>query len=402
MPTYFCKIGTADGRVLDKEFEAGNSDLLRESLEDQGFYVFQVRRRFLHSFLNRSPIGSHWNSRRFLAFNQELLVLMRSGLPILQVFDTLLDRQDSSNVLEVLREIREDIRGGSSLSDAFGKFPRYFPHLYIASIKAGERTGDLPVTLSRFITYQKRVEAIKAKIKNAAFYPSLLTIAVVAVVLFLMLYVVPRFTQIYADANVQLPLMTRVLVASAKGLTQGLPLWLPLVLVSVAVGRIWLKSERGGMLFDRLKLRIPFIGPLLIEYALLSFSRTLGTTIASGIPIVTSLQMARGTLNNRILESRMVLATRRIEEGSKLADAFEQTGFFPKIALRMIAVGETSSSLADMLTDVADYYESEVEQRLDRLTALIEPIMMASMGLLIGGIVIAMYFPIFQLGATIQ
>ncbi len=401
MPTFICKIGTSDGRVLEKEFEARSRELLRESLQEQGFYVFAIRQQLLLSLLGGGVGQGRWTSRRFLSFNQELLVLLRSGLPILQVLDTILERLETGGMLQVLREIREDIRGGSSISEAFGKFPKYFPQLYIASIRAGERTGDLPETIARYIAYQKRVEVVKTKVKNAAFYPVLLTIAVVLVVLFLMLYVVPRFSQIYADANVELPLMTRMLVATANGLTSGLPVLIPLVVGGAVAVRLFLRSERGALLFDRFKLKVPFFGDLLIEYALLSFCRTLGTVLASGIPIVQSLQMSRGTLNNRVLETRMSHAVRRIEEGASVSEAFEQAGYFPNLALRMIAVGETGGALADMLGDVADYYEGQVEQRLERLTSLIEPVMMASMGLLIGGIVIAMYFPIFQLAGTV-
>jgi len=401
MPTFLCKIGAADGRVLDKEFEAGSRDLLRESLQEQGFQVFSIRRLRFQLLRGGKAFQGRWSSRRFLAFNQELLVLLRSGLPILQALDTILERVEAGGMLQMLRDIREDIRGGAALSDAFGKFPRCFPSLYVASIRAGERTGDLPVTLERFIAYQKRVEAIKTKLKNAAFYPTLLTIAVVIVMLFLMLYVVPRFAQIYADANVQLPLATRLLIATTHGLTAGLPLLLPALAGGVVLIRLFLQTERGGLLVDRAKLRLPLVGRLLNEYALLSFCRTLGTLLASGIPIIQALQMSRGTLNNRILEGRILLATRRVEEGSSVSASFEQAGFFPHIALRMISVGEAGGSLAVMLTDVAEYYESEVEQRLERMTALIEPVMMASMGLLIGGIVVAMYIPIFQLAGTV-
>jgi len=401
MPTFHCKIGAADGRVLDKEFEAGSRDLLRESLQEQGFQVFSIRRHRFQSLRGSKAFQGRWSSRRFMAFNQELLVLLRSGLPILQALDTILERVEAGGMLQMLRDVREDIRGGSALSDAFGKFPRFFPALYIASIRAGERTGDLPITLERFIVYQKRVEAIKTKVKNAAFYPSLLTIAVVIVVLFLMLYVVPRFAQIYADANVQLPLATRLLIAATHGLTAGLPLLIPLFAAGVVLLRLFLQSERGGLLADRTKLRLPLFGRMLSEYALLSFCRTLGTLLASGIPIIQALKMSRGTLNNRVLEGQMSLATRRVEEGASVSAAFDQAGFFPAIALRMISVGEAGGSLAAMLGDVAEYYESEVEQRLERLTTLIEPVMMASMGLLIGGIVIAMYIPIFQLAGTV-
>jgi len=402
MPTFVAKIGTADGRVVEKEFEASSRAMLRESLEDQGFYVFRIRQRPFQFLFPRNFLASRPGSRRFLAFNQELLVLLRSGLAILQVLDTLLDRLESGRFAEILREIRDDIKGGSALSEAFGKFPRFFPPLYIASLKAGERTGDLPITLGRYILYQKRVEALKAKVRSASFYPALLTVAVTGVLAFLILYVIPSFTQIYADANVELPLMTRVLIAISENLVRSLPLLIPLLLVAAFLLQALVRSERGRLVMDRYRLQLPFFGGLFLDYAMSGFCRTLGTTLSSGIPVVQALQMSRGTLNNRYLEASLLEATRRVEEGSSLSAAFEQSRVFPVIALRMIGVGETSGALADMLGEVADYYEGEVERRLDRLTTMIEPAMMMAMGLLIGGIVVAMYIPIFQLAGTVR
>jgi type IV pilus assembly protein PilC len=276
-----------------------------------------------------------------------------------------------------------------------------FPHLYVASIRAGEQSGDLPVTLARFIEYQKRVEAIKAKVRSATFYPALLAIAVTVVLAFLLLYVIPSFTQIYADADVDLPLLTQLVIALANAHLTGLPVWLPVLLVALVVARFYAKTERGALLVDRVKLKLPFFGVLLTEYALSTFCRTFSTTLASGIPVVQAMQMSRGTLNNRIMERQLSGAVKRIQEGAKISEALEQTGHFPVIALRMIGVGETSGSLVDMLTDVSEYYEDEVERRLDRLTTMVEPLMMLTMGLLIGGIVVAMYIPIFQLAGTV-
>ncbi|HEY7745935.1 MAG TPA: type II secretion system F family protein [Desulfuromonadales bacterium] len=388
--------------MVEKEFEAATRELLRENLEEQGFYVFAIKKRPLQFLWKKEGGRGRLTGKRFLTFNQELLVLIRSGLPILQVLDTIIERIEPGGMLEILRQIREDIRGGSVLSEAFGKFPRAFPHLYIASIKAGERTGELAVTLSRFIAYQKRVEAIRAKVRSASFYPMLLCIAVVTVLLFLMLYVVPSFTQIYADANVQLPFITRALIGVATGLTRGLPLLLSLLAATVVTLRIYLRSQAGKLMLDRLKLKLPFFGALLVDYALSGFCRTFATTLSSGIPVVQAMQMSRGTLNNLILENRLSGAVLRVEEGTAISTALEQTGFFPLMALRMIGVGESTGALADMLTDVSDYYEAEVERRLDRLTTVIEPLMMMAMGLLIGGIVVAMYIPIFQLAGTVR
>jgi type IV pilus assembly protein PilC len=223
-----------------------------------------------------------------------------------------------------------------------------------------------------------------------------------SVVLFLMLYVIPSFTQIYADADVELPLLTRVVIAAAEGLTRGLPIILPLLVAAVIALRLFLRTEKGALLLDRIKLMIPFFGALMVDYALSGFCRTFGTTLSSGIPAVQAMQMSRGTLNNRVLENALTGAIRKVEEGTAISAALEQSGFFPVIALRMIGVGEASGSLAEMLADVSGYYEEEVERRLDRLTTLIEPMMMLTMGLLIAGIVVAMYIPIFQLAGTVR
>ena len=402
MPSFSCKVGTSDGRVLEKEFDAVSAEILRENLEGQGFFVFQVRRRPLAFLFSKEANSARLSGRRFLAFNQEFLVLIRSGLPILQVLDTITERLEAGALLEVLRDIRNEVRGGSMLSEAFAKFPRIFPHLYIASVRAGEKTGDLPVTLARYLVYQKRQEALKAKIKGASFYPALLTIAVLVVLAFMLLYVVPSFTQIYADANAQLPLLTRILIGISTGLVSWMPLLLPALIVAIAGARLYALSGPGALQIDRVKLKVPFFGPLFLDYALSGFCRTFGTTLASGIPAVQAMQMSRGTLNNRVLEEAMVRAVQRVEEGTTISSAIEQTGYFPVIALRMIGVGEASGALAEMLADVAEYYEEEVERRLDRLTTLIEPIMMMAMGLLIGGIVVAMYIPIFQLAGTVR
>lgn len=401
MPSYLCKIGTADGRVVEKIFEAVGKEQLKENLEEQGFFVFQIRIQLFQFLKQGDAQRGRLTGSRFLAFNRELLVLLRSGLPILQVLDTLIGQMEASGLREVLTDIRNEIKGGSMLSDAFANHPRYFPHLYIASMRAGEKTGDLPVTLSRYLEYQKRVEEIRKKVKSASFYPILLTSAAICVLVFLLLYVVPTFTQIYTDANAELPLLTRMLIAFSDGLGKIAPiLFLGAILFFFFFKGVG-ATARGRLLYDKGRLRLPYFGTLLVDYALSSFCRTLGTTLMSGTPLVTAMTMSRGTLNNRVLEAEMVKAIHRIEEGTALSDSFQRCGFFPPIALRMIGVGETTGALDEMLGEVADYYESEVERRLTFLTTMIEPVLMLGMGLLIGVIVFAMYVPIFQMGATL-
>lgn len=401
MPSFHCKIGTADGRVVDKVYESVTKAQLQENLEEQGFYVFQIRRQPMSFLQGEKYRNARMTSRRFLSFNQELLVLLRSGLPILQIFDTQIDQIEAGPFRDIISEIREEIRGGNSLSESFAKFPQSFPPLYIAALKAGEKTGDLSETLSRFLEYQKRVEVIRAKIRSASFYPLILTVAAVVVVFFLMLFVVPSFTQIYTDANVELPLMTQLLMGFAELIGTYWYLFPVIVVVCIPILKSLRRSNRARLRFDRLILRFPFVGGLKIDYALSSFNRTLGTTLSSGTPLVAAMRMSRGTLNNSSLEQGMAQATRQVEEGSSLSESLANTEFFPPLALRMISVGETAGSLIDMLRDIADYYEAKVEQRLTQLTTMIEPVLMMTMGLLIAFIIVAMYVPIFQLAGTV-
>jgi type IV pilus assembly protein PilC len=402
MASYQCKIGTSDGRIVERSFEASNREALRQNLEDQGFFVFNIRRKLLGRSVGVGKGSSNLTGARFLSFNQELLVLIRSGLPILQVIETLIDQMEPSHLRDVLREVREDIKAGSSLSEALSKYPQIFNHLYIASIRAGEKTGDLPVTIGRFIEYQKRVEIIRAKIRSAAFYPIMLTSLASCVLFFMLVYVVPTFTQIFADANIELPLITRLLIGFSEGLTSYLPLFILTLIIGVFLFKRFLRSSRGRFWIDRLILRLPFFGKLACDYAISSYTRTLGTTLASGTSLVPAMTMSRGTLNNRCLEKEMAAAVQRVEEGTGLSESLTRTDFFPPIALRMIAVGETTGALIEMLGDVAEYYESEVEKRLVKLTTLIEPILMMVMGVMIGLIVLAMYIPIFQMGQTVS
>jgi type IV pilus assembly protein PilC len=257
MPKFRCKIGLPEGRVVDKQFDAFSKEALKESLEAQGICVFRIRKTLSISWLGLQS-GGRFGGRQFLGFNQEFLVLLKSGLPILDVLSTVSEQLETKNMREVLREIREEVKGGAKLSEAFGKYPLYFPTLYVASLRAGERSGDLPITIARYITYQKRTEAIRNKLRSASFYPILLGFAATVVLFFLLLYVIPSFSQIYADAQVQLPWLTRGLIGLAQFLLDYLLFLVPLSILLLLGLRRFIKSERGGEWLDRGKLAIPY------------------------------------------------------------------------------------------------------------------------------------------------
>lgn len=400
MPFYDCRLGSPTGKMINETFEAVGAEALRARLRNEGFHVIALRRRFSFFAGGGKKDSGRISSRQFLTFNQEMLVLLRSGLPMLQVLDATLERLDAGPLQRSVQQVREAVKGGASLSSAFGQFPRFFPYLYLAALQAGEQTGDLAVTIQRYVDYQKRVGQVKNKVKMAAFYPALLCLAAIGVLLFMVLFVVPRFAEIFRDAKLDLPWVTRLLITLADLLTDHF-LWLvPIgLLLPVMLRQIRLNSGLRSIV-DCWKLKLVFIGPLFLEYSLLNFTRTLATLMSSGIPLLPAMKMSRKTLNNRYLENHLEQAAERITEGKNPAGALEEAGFFPSLALRMVKAGERSGALQEMLVEVAGYYEDQVEERLGRLSSMIEPLMMLLIGLLIGGIVVAMYIPIFQLASA--
>lgn len=401
MAIYKCKIGSSDGKVLEKEIEAVNTEILKQSLEEQGYFVFELKKKPLQFLLESGITRRKVDNKDLLTFNQELLVLIKAGLPIIQALDTILERVEKGKLGEILSEIREDVKGGAALSVAFEKHPKVFPHLYIASIQAGERTGDLPQTIRRYIAFLKKAEGFRKKVLSALVYPVIvLTVAFVAITL-LLVYVVPTFSQIYADSSSSLPAPTQILIAFTGILKKFFWVVVGLFILATIVFRRWAETEGGRYRVDALLIRIPFIGSLLVKYAVASFMRTLATVLGSGIPIIESLKMSVGTLNNMVLERKLLEAVVRVEEGVQLSTALEGAKIMPPLALRMLGVGETTGSLEEMLGDISDYFEEEIERHLNVLTTSIEPAIMVVMGIVIGAIIITMYLPIFKIAGTV-
>lgn len=401
MALYTCKLGSTEGRIIVKEFEAANPEILQVSLEDQGFFVFEIKRKPFQFLWDKGKRRQKVDNKTLLTFNQELLVLIKAGLPIIQALDTILERYERGALSDILKEVRENVKGGMALSDALEKYPKAFPHLYVASVRAGERTGDLPLTIRRYIAFLKRVEDVRKRFVSALVYPSILvTVASVAIV-FLLVYVVPTFSQVYADAGSQLPLPTRILIAFSTTLKHYFPFLIALVVGVWMALRRWTATERGRYFTDDLIIRLPFIGEIFSKFAVTSFTRTLATVIGSGIPIVESLKMSVGTLNNVVLERRLLQAVVKVEEGMSLSNAIESVKFMPPLALRMLGVGESTGSLEEMLTDISEYFEADIDARLHLLTTAIEPAIMVIMGLVVGVIIVTMYLPVFKIAGTV-
>ncbi len=401
MSLFTCKLGASDGKIIYREFEAVEPEMLRKSLEDQGFFVFEVKRKPLQFLFDKGLKRRSIDNRALLTFNQELLVLIKAGMPIMQVLDAILERHDSGKLAEILRQVREDVKGGAAFSSALEKHGRAFPPLYVASIRAGEKTGDLPRTIRRYILYLKRVDGIRKKVVAALFYPSILVVFAGMAITLLLLYVVPTFAQVYTDAGSQLPLPTRMLIELTSLMRKFSPIVVVLAVFGVAGYRRWVATDSGRYTVDRFKLTVPLAGDVFTKYSVAGFARTLATVLGSGIPIIESLRMSIGTLNNRFMEKKLFEAVRFIEEGGRLSTALERINIMPPLALRMLGVGETTGSLEDMLLDISDYLEDELEERMHMLTTAIEPAIMVIMGVVIGGIIVAMYLPVFKIAGTV-
>lgn len=401
MALFTCKIGSADGKIIEKDFEAASADILKQSLTSQGFFVFKIKKKPFQFVWNRGQSRKKIDIKALITFNQELLVLIKSGLPIIQALDTILERIDNRRLAEVLEVVRDDIKGGSSLSDAFDRHPSTFSHLYIASIRAGERTGDLPQTIRRYITFLKKTEGFRKKVITAMFYPAILMVVAFTAITLLLVYVVPTFSQVYADAGSKLPAPTLFLIGVTSILKRYFVLIVAMVMAAVYFFNKWSATGRGRYTVDSFKLKIPLIGDIFSKYSIVSFTRTLATIIESGIPIVESLKMSVGTLNNKVLESRLLAAVKRVEEGVSLSVAIDGAHLMPSLALRMLSVGESTGSLEEMLESISDYFEEELDQRLHLLSTAIEPAIMIVMGLVIGAIIVTMYLPVFKIAGTV-
>lgn len=401
MALYTCKLGSSDGKVIVKELESISGETLRQSLEEQGFFVFEVKKKPLQFLWDKGIARKKVSNKELLTFNQELLVLIKAGLPIVHAFDTILERAEKGKLAEILRDVREDIKGGTGLSDAFEKYPAAFSHLYVASIRAGEKTGDLPLTIKRYINFTKRAEGLRKKVLSALFYPAILVTVATLAVTVLLVYVVPTFSKIYADSGSQLPVPTQILIAFTTVLSRYFPLIVGGIVASVAMFRRWSATEAGRFKVDAVKLKIPFLSQVFTKYSVSGFTRTFATVLGSGIPIVESLKMSVGTLNNKVLERKLLEAVVKVEAGTSLSVALESVKLMPPLAIRMLGVGETTGSLEEMLGDISEYFEDEIDAHLHILTTAIEPAIMIVMGVVVGGIIVTMYLPVFKIAGTV-
>jgi type IV pilus assembly protein PilC len=401
MPAFRCKYMTPQGKYLKKVLTADSKTDLRWRLEREGHFVYKIKRagRLRPGTGRPSPRGG-FTSADFFSFNKEFAVLLRTGLPVVAALDAITEKSAPGEFLEVLRQVRYDVSTGESLSEAFAKYPRHFSHVYVSALQAGERSGNIPDALLRHIDYLKKARILRRKMITASVYPLILTLTSIFVLGLLMVYVVPAFTKTYFDAGTELPWLTRVLVETSQGLKAHSGILLALCGLGVAGLVLAARNDTTRLGLDQLRLNLPLVGGIQMTYATAQLFRTVATILGSGTPLLEAVRIAAGSQGNLFLRERLQEVVGRLEEGAMLSEALEEAEVFPRLSVRMVAAGESGGALEQVLGDVADFYDDELENRLNLLTSAVEPILMLIMGLLIGFIVVAMYLPIFQLAGT--
>lgn len=402
---FVCRLGTPDGRIVEQRHQGTDPRSLRSELEQRGYHVFEVTRPGGFSKLSLSslrPGGKKISNEAFLLFNQELAALLRAGLPLLQSLDLMLERMESPNFRPILEDIRDRLKAGENLSDSFSSYGETFPRLYASSLKAGERSGDMEGVIRRFVRYLQLVTSARKKVASALVYPAVLVGLSIAMLTVMGLFVVPKFTTFYKDMNADLPALTRMTLGTAAFFRKN---WLP-IFGSLAVGfvafRQWRRTDLGAVAFDRFRLSVPLMGPILHRFGLAEFSRSLATLLGGGIPLVPALEIAVDGVGNAYMRQRLKPGIDLVRQGEAFHTALERSNIFTSIAVDMVKVGEATGALDEMLTSVADFLDEQVETRAQRLLSLVEPILLVVMALIIAVLLISIYLPMFSIITQIQ
>lgn len=397
---YVCRVGTPSGEVQEHTFIAPSEAALRAELEQKGYYLFSVRRG-----LGVGDLGLVQRRVRpelLFLFGQELAALLKAGLPLLQSLDVMLERQKDPVFRRSLATVREKVKSGVALSEAFRAEGRLYPPIFSASLIAGERSGSLETVLRRFVQYLRLNQALKKKAIAASIYPFVLLIVMTVLVAIMVVKVIPEFQGFYEGFHVELPLITRLLMAFAVTVRDNL-LWIALaVAATVAAATAWLRQEGSGIVVDRFLLRLPYLGRLMRMYATSQLARSLSTLLSGGLPLLNALEVAAASVGNRALAAAVAEATPQIREGRSLTAALESTGMVENLVLEMVKVGEHTGALAEMLSSVADFYDEEMETRLATVLALVEPLMLVLMAMIVAAMLLAFYLPLFEAISAIE
>ncbi len=403
MPQFALKYADPRGEIHQQVVEASNEDELRERYAQQGFLIYSVRARGEGASLAARLGGRRkkLDLEKFLIFNQQFLTLVRAGLPILKGLDLLAERLTDARLRPHISAVRDEVRNGAMLSEAFRK-QGVFPPIYVTSVMAGEKSGALGEVLERFITYQRLALSVRKKIMLSLLYPSVLVCLVVCLIVFLVTYVVPNFAELYRSMSADLPAMTLILIAVGTTARNYILVGFAGLAGAIVLFRLWSRGESARQKIDAVNLRTPLMGEIWIKYQVAQFARVLSTLLSGGIPLVQALETASESLGSGLLRKALDRARKMVKEGQPLSASLSATGIFPGLSIDMIEVGESTGALPQMLASVAEFYEDDVNTRMTAALALIEPAIMIFMGCFVAFVLVALYLPIFSLADTLR
>jgi len=383
------------GKVIRGEMRAGGESVVAASLRRRGVLATKIKKQTFSR-------GRKITERDLAIFTRQLSTMLRAGVPLMQCFDIVARGHGNPSMARLLNDIRTDVETGTSLNQAFRKFPTYFDPLFCNLVAAGEQAGILETLLDRLASYKEKTLALKGKIKKAMFYPLTIILVAILITLIIMYFVIPTFKTVFTSFGADLPTPTLVVIAMSDFVVNYWYILLIAILgVPYFVYQAWRRSPSFQMLVDRMLLKPPVIGELLQKASIARWCRTLATTFAAGVPLVEALDSVGPASGNSVYREATKQIQTEVNVGTSLAQAMQNTSVFPSMAVQMTSIGEESGSLDSMLSKVADYYEREVDETVDAISSLIEPMIMVVLGVIIGGIVIAIYLPIFKLGAVI-
>jgi len=383
------------GRVIKGEMRAGGESVVAASLRRRGIMATKIKKQTFSR-------GRKISEKDLALFTRQLSTMLRAGVPLMQCFDIIARGHSNPALQRLLNDIRMDVETGTSLNQAFRKYPIYFDPLFCNLVAAGEQAGILETLLDRLASYKEKTLALKGKIKKALFYPAMIVLVSILITAIIMIFVIPAFKSVFSSFGADLPAPTLIVIAMSDFFVKY---WYVMLFGTLGAGyfmlQAWRRSPKIQMIVDRMLLKPPVIGELMMKASVARWTRTLATTFAAGVPLVEALDSVGPASGNAVYKEATRQIQGEVNVGTSLAQSMQNCGVFPNMAVQMTSIGEESGSLDSMLQKVADYYEREVDETVDALSSLIEPMIMVVLGVIVGGIVIAIYMPIFKLGQVV-
>ncbi len=401
MPIYLWQGQDRKGAIQKGEIEATDETAVNAQLRRMRIKPTKIKKKPKDLFENVSFLQPKIHTSDVVVFARQFATMINAGLPLIQCLDILQSQQENKTFKKLLKETKEKVEGGSTLADALGKYPGTFDNLFVNMVAAGETGGILDTILDRLSSYMEKALKLKKQVKSAMTYPIIVLIIAALVVGVILIFVIPVFEKMFADFGGALPMPTQIVIVLSDFAKSNVLYMIGALIVFSFVFKRFYASERGRTIIDDLMLKLPVFGTLLRKVAVAKFTRTLGTMVSSGVPILDALSITAKTSGNKTVETAIYSVRKAISEGQTMSNPLAESGVFPSMVCQMVAVGESTGALDSMLEKIADYYDDEVDSAVDNLTSMIEPFMMVFLGVTIGGLVISMYLPIFKMAGMV-